>query len=127
MAEDSLKWIAAHIAAGIELREQGWNLRSAEEAEAWRRRENKWASEALDGMAAWNLRDFGRVNDLIWVDTYPLPSGHPWRDIRFNPLNCHLTRIKRLQQIEQEWLQGLARPDMTASDTLAAVNTVRQS
>ena len=107
MAEDPLKWIADQIAAGIELREQGRDLRTAEEAEDWRRRENAWAAEALDGIAAWSPKDFGRVNALKWIDICSLPDDHPWRDIRFNPLNCHTTRLKCLQQIEREWREEL--------------------
>jgi hypothetical protein len=82
---------------------EGWNLRTVKEAEAWQRRENEWAAEALDGIADRNPPDVARINTLDWINVYPLPRGHPWRDIRANPLNCHCTRIIRLQQIEREW------------------------
>jgi hypothetical protein len=36
-------------------------------------------------------------------------------------LNCHATRIKHLQEIEQEWLADQARPGLTASDAPAVV------
>lgn len=113
MAEDPLEWLARHIDAGIELREQGWGLRSTEEADAWLTRENRWAAEALDGMAAWNLQDFGRVNTLHWIEIYPLPEAHPWRDVRINPFNCHATRITRLQEIEREWQEVPAKVGRT--------------
>ena len=112
MADDPLKWIADHIAAGIELCEQGWSLRTAKEAEAWHRRENEWAAEALDGITVWNLKDFRRIDYLHWIDVYPLPSDHPWQNVRINPLNCHVTRIKRLQEVEKEWRAAQARDDM---------------
>ena len=52
MAEDPVKWIADHIRAGIDLREDGWGLRSEVGAKAWHERELQWAKDALDGVTA---------------------------------------------------------------------------
>ena len=108
LAEDPLKWIADHIAAGIELREQGYSLRTAKEAAAWHKQENEWTAAALDGLADWNPIDVARINTLDRIDICPLPGGHPWQYIRTNPLNCLATRLGRLQQIEQEWRKSQA-------------------
>lgn len=110
MIEDFLTWIADQIAAGVDLYEQGWGLRTAADAEVWRARENEWTAATLDGIAARNPKDFGRINTLQWIETRPMPSGHPWQEIRFNPLNCHATRIKRLLKVEQEWRTALSSP-----------------
>lgn len=122
MADDSLKWIAGHIQSGVNLREEVWPLRTHEEADAWKVREQRWAKEARDGIAARKPSDVARVETLDEIYPLALPVGHPWAEPPIlgmavsstgvgrpgnNPLSCHAARIKEMKKIESEWRDAL--------------------
>ncbi len=123
MVDDPVVWISGHIQVGIDLREEGWNLRTKAEAEAWHKGELQWAKEARDGVAARSPRDVARLKALDDIGVSNLAEGHPWWEPLpsgmaisstgvgrpgNNPLNCHIRRIEELHEIEKEW--RVARP-----------------
>ena len=118
MKDDPVAWLEGHIAKGIPLREEGWELRTKEAAGAWHERELQWADELRNGIAVHSPRDVPKVDIVDKVPVLDLPAWHIWWEPSVfgmavtstgvdrpgnNPLSCHTKRIEVAQEIAQQW------------------------
>jgi len=118
MTDDPVVWLANHILAGIDLREEGRALRTKKDAETWHNRELDWAQTLRDGIGRHSPRDVARVDRLDQIRPLMLPAGHPFGETAAsgiavsstgvgqfgnNPLSCHAARIEIAREVEREW------------------------
>lgn len=103
MADDPVTWLTKEKRAGIDLREECWNLRTTEEADAWHKRELLWAKELSQGINARSERDVERIEVLNKIPVCPLPQKHPWHGKHLNPLDFLARRLDEVEKIESEW------------------------
>ena len=109
MASDPVRWLTEHWESGVNLRNEGWALRTVGEADAWEERQVQWTNDLYRGVAEHDPGAVGKLRTLNWIAVLPLSEGHPWADDSRNPLNHHNTRLDRVEALIDEWR---ARPDM---------------
>ena len=131
MKEDPVEWLARQHQTGVILREDGWNLRSHDEAAAWEIRAAEWAHALRDGIAVRNSRDVPRVETLNKIPVEDLPLDHPWRDSSVppwphmtatgegrphnNPYSHHAGLVDRAEEILIDWRTAQPKPPKPAS------------
>ena len=119
MKKDSVEWLTRWHQAGVNLREEGYELRSQDKADVWEKRAEKWAHVLRDGIAFWTPWDIGRVVTINRPPVEHLPPDHPWHDSSIplwphmtgtgegrpgnNPYSRHAGLVDRAEEILIEW------------------------
>lgn len=80
MNKDPVEWLGQHCGAGVDLREEGYALRTDDPVPAWERKAEVWTKELIEGVMSWSPGDMMDIEPLNRIPVEQVKPENPFYD-----------------------------------------------